>query len=127
MRRDIFQAIADPTRRAIITLIALQAMTPDALEKLHKSPEWPLMEKVEHTLAYDYTILHDGTVPVDAAKKATMPALVMSGEKSFDFMSNAAKNLTNIMPNAQWKTLKGQTHQPSPEIMVPVLMDFFKR
>ncbi|HZX73009.1 MAG TPA: transcriptional regulator, partial [Cyclobacteriaceae bacterium] len=25
MRRDIFQAIADPTRRAIITLIALQA------------------------------------------------------------------------------------------------------
>src|ERR1700743_3801700 len=31
MRRDIFQAIADPTRRAIITLIALQAMTPNAL------------------------------------------------------------------------------------------------
>lgn len=31
MRRDIFQAIADPTRRAIITLIAMQAMTPNAL------------------------------------------------------------------------------------------------
>ena len=31
VRRDIFQAIADPTRRAIITLIALQAMTPNAL------------------------------------------------------------------------------------------------
>ena len=31
MRRDIFQAIADPTRRAIIGLIALQAMTPNAL------------------------------------------------------------------------------------------------
>ena len=31
MRRDIFQAIADPTRRAIITLIAVQAMTPNAL------------------------------------------------------------------------------------------------
>lgn len=30
-RRDIFQAIADPTRRAIMTLIALQAMTPNAL------------------------------------------------------------------------------------------------
>jgi DNA-binding transcriptional ArsR family regulator len=29
MRRDIFQAIADPTRRAIITLIAVQAMTPN--------------------------------------------------------------------------------------------------
>tara|TARA_R110002020_G_scaffold97708_5_gene233193 strand:- start:17381 stop:17689 length:309 start_codon:yes stop_codon:yes gene_type:complete len=31
MRRDIFQAIADPTRRAIIALIALQAMTPNTI------------------------------------------------------------------------------------------------
>ncbi|MBL7861858.1 MAG: winged helix-turn-helix transcriptional regulator [Cyclobacteriaceae bacterium] len=31
MRRDVFQAIADPTRRAIIALIALQAMTPNAM------------------------------------------------------------------------------------------------
>jgi DNA-binding transcriptional ArsR family regulator len=31
MRRDIFQAIADPTRRAIIALIAVQALTPNAL------------------------------------------------------------------------------------------------
>ncbi len=31
MRRDIYQAIADPTRRAIILLIAAQAMTPNAL------------------------------------------------------------------------------------------------
>lgn len=31
MRRDIFQAIADPTRRAIIALIAIQAMMPNVL------------------------------------------------------------------------------------------------
>ena len=31
MRRDIFQAVADPTRRAIIVLIAAQAMTPNAI------------------------------------------------------------------------------------------------
>jgi DNA-binding transcriptional ArsR family regulator len=31
MRRDVFQAIADPTRRAIIALIAMQAMTPNAI------------------------------------------------------------------------------------------------
>lgn len=31
MRRDVFQAISDPTRRAIISIIALQAMTPNAL------------------------------------------------------------------------------------------------
>jgi DNA-binding transcriptional ArsR family regulator len=31
MRRDIFQAIADPTRRAILGLVALHAMTPNAI------------------------------------------------------------------------------------------------
>ena len=37
-RRDIFQAIADPTRRAILALIAIQAMTPNALaEHFHTS------------------------------------------------------------------------------------------
>lgn len=31
MKNDIFQAIADPTRRAILALIALQALTPNAM------------------------------------------------------------------------------------------------
>jgi len=31
MKRDVFQAISDPTRRAILLLIATQAMTPNAL------------------------------------------------------------------------------------------------
>ena len=31
MKRDVFQAIADPTRRTILALIAVQAMTPNAL------------------------------------------------------------------------------------------------
>jgi DNA-binding transcriptional ArsR family regulator len=31
MRRDIFQAIADPTRRAVIALLAVQGMTPNAI------------------------------------------------------------------------------------------------
>ncbi|RTE52774.1 ArsR family transcriptional regulator [Arenibacter aquaticus] len=31
MKRDVFQAIADPTRRAILLLIATQALTPNTL------------------------------------------------------------------------------------------------
>jgi len=31
MKRDVFQAIADPTRRAILLLLATQALTPNAL------------------------------------------------------------------------------------------------
>ena len=37
-RRDVFQAIADPTRRAILVLLAANAMTPNALaEEFHTS------------------------------------------------------------------------------------------
>ncbi len=31
MKQDVFQAIADPTRRAILTLLAMQALTPNAM------------------------------------------------------------------------------------------------
>ena len=38
VRRDVFQAIADPTRRSILVLLAMQAMTPNALaEHFHTS------------------------------------------------------------------------------------------
>src|SRR5688572_10247296 len=38
MKRGVFYAIADPTRRAILSLVALQAMTPNALaEHFHSS------------------------------------------------------------------------------------------
>jgi DNA-binding transcriptional ArsR family regulator len=38
MRRDVFQAIADPTRRAILGMLTLQAMTPNTLaENFHSS------------------------------------------------------------------------------------------
>jgi pimeloyl-ACP methyl ester carboxylesterase len=100
---------------------------PEMLESIRKSPEWLLMESVEHTLAYDYAILNDGAIPVDAARKATMPVLVMNGGKSLGGMREAAENLSRVMPNAQWKTLKDQAHHASPEIMAPVLRDFFKQ
>jgi DNA-binding transcriptional ArsR family regulator len=31
MKQDIFHAVADPTRRAILTLIAIQSLTPNAM------------------------------------------------------------------------------------------------
>ncbi|MBS1560257.1 MAG: winged helix-turn-helix transcriptional regulator [Bacteroidetes bacterium] len=37
MRRDIFQAIADPTRRAILVLLTVQAMTPNAIAEHFQS------------------------------------------------------------------------------------------
>jgi len=47
MRRDIFQAIADPTRRAILGLLALQAMTPNAVAEHFNSSRQAVSKHIQ--------------------------------------------------------------------------------
>src|SRR5215472_16945711 len=99
---------------------------PARIEEIQKQPDWKLMESVEHTLAYEYTLLGDGTVPLALARKTMMPALVMDGEKSMPFMHEAAETLGKAMPQALRKTLKDQTHSVSAPVLAPVLKAFFR-
>jgi DNA-binding transcriptional ArsR family regulator len=46
-RRDVFQAIADPTRRAIITLVALNAMTPTAIAEKFDSSRQTISKHIQ--------------------------------------------------------------------------------
>ena len=47
LRRDVFQAIADPTRRAIITLVALHAMTPGAIAEQFDSSRQTISKHIQ--------------------------------------------------------------------------------
>lgn len=47
IRRDVFQAIADPTRRAIITLVAMQAMTPGAIAENFNSSRQTISKHIQ--------------------------------------------------------------------------------
>jgi DNA-binding transcriptional ArsR family regulator len=47
LRRDVFQAIADPTRRAIITLVAVQAMTPSAIAEKFDSSRQTISKHIQ--------------------------------------------------------------------------------
>ncbi|MFZ6009254.1 MAG: ArsR/SmtB family transcription factor [Bacteroidota bacterium] len=47
LRRDVFQAIADPTRRAILTLVALQAMTPSAIAENFDSSRQTISKHIQ--------------------------------------------------------------------------------
>ena len=47
LRRDVFQALADPTRRAIITLVALQAMTPSAIAEKFDSSRQTISKHIQ--------------------------------------------------------------------------------
>ncbi|HEX6193013.1 MAG TPA: metalloregulator ArsR/SmtB family transcription factor [Chitinophagaceae bacterium] len=47
MRRDVFQAIADPTRRAILSLLAMGAMTPTALAEHFDSSRQAISKHIQ--------------------------------------------------------------------------------
>ncbi len=111
---------------AVAFFISGTGAPPEMIEGMKQSPEWQVMETVAHTLAYDYAVLGDGAVPLDIAKAATMPTLVMDGGKSEAFMHEAAEVLGKAMPHAERKTLKNETHEVSPETLAPVLRAFFK-
>jgi pimeloyl-ACP methyl ester carboxylesterase len=99
-------------------------MPPPALEEMKRSPEWEGIKKVDATLVYDYAVLGNGAAP-DTAKQVTSLTLVLDGEKSIPFIHPAADRLAEALPNAQRKTLPGQTHQAAPEAVAPVLIEFF--
>ena len=47
IRRDIFQAIADPTRRAILGLVAMQAMTPGPIAENFDSSRQTISKHIQ--------------------------------------------------------------------------------
>lgn len=111
---------------ALGLFMMLTGMSSEQVDKMHQHPLWPLWEAVAPTLAYDATVMgEDSSVPLKKAASVIMPALIMDGEKSYPFMHNTAIKLANTMQNAQHRTLKGQTHDVAPEVIYPVLKEFF--
>ncbi len=117
---------ADKRGDAVALFMTIAGQPAEMVEGMRQSPEWPIMEALAPTLAYDNAIMVDGSLPVDAAKAATMPTLVLDGSESPAFMHEAADALADAMQHAERKTLEGQTHEVSPEVLAPVLITFFK-
>lgn len=103
MRRDVFHAIADPTRRAILSLIALQAMTPNALAERFPSSrqavskhiriltECELLKQQQSGREIYYYVNHKKMKEID---KWLAPFRDI-WEARFDQLDNVLKNLKN--------------------------------
>jgi pimeloyl-ACP methyl ester carboxylesterase len=92
-------------------------------------PVWSKLTDVAHTLPYDFAILEDNWQgrPLPAARwaSARMPALVAAGGKSPPWMQNAMRSLAGVLPNARHRTLDRQNHMIKPQVLAPVLEEFF--
>jgi len=111
---------------ALVLFMMLVGIPADHVPAARQHPMWPTWEAVAATLAYDAAVLgEDASVPTGRAARVSIPALVMDGGASFPFMHVAATALAKAMPNAQLRTLEGQTHEVAVEVLAPVLVEFF--
>lgn len=91
-------------------------------------PVWSKLKAVAPTLRYDFTImrgLQQGRpLPQTRWSTATTPTLVVDGGKSPTWMRNGVRAMADVLPNATYRTLPGQTHLVKPAALAPWLRDF---
>jgi pimeloyl-ACP methyl ester carboxylesterase len=94
-------------------------------------PVWSELKAVAHTLPYDGAIVRDNQrgnpLPASRWASVTVPTLVVDGGKSPAWMRHANRSLATVLPNAQYRTLRGQTHMLKPKAHAPLLVEFFKK
>jgi pimeloyl-ACP methyl ester carboxylesterase len=103
---------------------AAVALPEEVVAQLRQAPIWSGFEAVAHTLVYDTSIMGDYLVP---AAWVAVPMLVGEGGASLPWMRNAAAAVADALPNARLHTIEGQQHDVAPDLLAPVLTDFFQR
>lgn len=86
MRRDIYQAIADPTRRAILTLLVAGAMTPNAIAEHFDSSRQAVSKHIQ-------ILAECGAVDQDQRGREIYYQLNMNKMKEIDHWLASFRNL----------------------------------
>jgi pimeloyl-ACP methyl ester carboxylesterase len=97
----------------------------EAIAGMRRSPGWSYLESIAPTLAYDAAVMGDYAVPSKRLASLSVPALVLDGGASPDWARSAVETLAEVLPHAQRRTLEGQTHNVDPQVLAPVLIEFF--
>jgi pimeloyl-ACP methyl ester carboxylesterase len=125
---ELDRALAEGRGGDAVALFMRFIGTPaEQVEGMRKAPFWPRLESVAPTLAYDHAAIlgESWSVPADLAARVAVPTLVMAGTASLPFMPGAARTLAEAIPHAELQTLDGQTHEVNPNVLAPVLVNFY--
>jgi pimeloyl-ACP methyl ester carboxylesterase len=89
------------------------------------SPAWPGLEALTHTLPYDLALTGDQGVPAAELARITVPVLVMGGGNSPEWFGRTVRETTAAIPGARLQVMAGYDHGIPPEVLAPVLTEFF--
>lgn len=99
---------------------------PEAVAAMRAQPSWAQVEALAHTLAYEAAVLGPGNaLPAGRLAAVRQPTLVLNGEDSPGWMSNAGLAVAAAVPGAVRRVLEGQAHNVAPQALVPELLEFF--
>ena len=129
-RSHLHGLLAEDRFADALTLFMKFVGAPDeAIAGMRASAEWPGMEAMAPTLAYDNAVLGDDrSVPVETAARVRAVTLVMDGGaslKPMPFMRATADKLGKVIPGAQRRTVEGQAHDVDSKVLAPILVEFF--
>jgi pimeloyl-ACP methyl ester carboxylesterase len=100
-------------------------LPPEFVAHARTQPFWAAQEALAHTLAYDATIMGDGSLPSERAASVMAPTLVIAGGADFPWMRETAQALADALPDGQTRILDGQGHNVDPAVLAPELVEFF--
>jgi pimeloyl-ACP methyl ester carboxylesterase len=100
-------------------------LSTEAVAGLRQTPEWPRLEAIAHTLAYDGAITADRTLWTERARAVRMQILVIDSDASPERLRTAARSAVQALPTARHCTIAGGVHDAPAEILAPVLAGFF--
>jgi pimeloyl-ACP methyl ester carboxylesterase len=104
-------------------------MPQEMVEGMRRTPRWAELEAMAPTMAYDSAVMGDisrgGAVPADLLDAVTIPTLVLVGGESPEWMIDVGSQVADALPNGRYRVLEGQEHVVPPEVLVPVLEEFF--
>jgi pimeloyl-ACP methyl ester carboxylesterase len=111
---------------AVALFIKAVGVSDRQIQAIKKMPMWRGLISMAPTLVYESAVLGKGhSLPTALLAGITTPTLVMHGGAGAPSMRDAAKALSQALPNAQLRTLAGQTHGVRPKVLAPVLAEFF--
>jgi hypothetical protein len=107
-------------------MVAAAEVPVEAVAAMRRQPSWSDAETVAHTLAYEAAVMGPANAqPASRLAGITAATLVLTGGNSPAWMTNAGQAVARTVPGAVHRVLAGQTHNVSPEALVPELLEFF--
>jgi pimeloyl-ACP methyl ester carboxylesterase len=106
------------------------SMPAEAVTPMRDQPFFAGLEAIAHTIAYDGSfvaeVMSGKPLPPDRWASVRVPLLVTASSGSPAWLQNGGQALVAMLPHAQRRALEGTFHDVAPDVLAPVLIEFFR-